>query len=370
MENLFKVGCNFDFALIDKAHQLNEKYKGKARIKEWFGSDSSHADTAARPNWRLQDIDEQHLKDFVKRSSDAGIVFNWTMNSINPYGTKIELVNHKKEIQDFVKRLEDIGVYRITFANPMLAMFIREVSNIELEASCILHIDAVTQMKYLHETLGVNKFCNNLMKNRDKNFLINAAKYCNENDCIVEILANEFCYNNGVDHNGMNYAAPCIYRDSCYICHGSCKTKEETMSYNNYPMQFCMGARESGEHEGWLRSRWVRPEDIEKYNKLGIYYWKVSGRTGTTEYISKVTEDYMRGSHEGNLLSLWKPLETIYNGKTEIEQNQNLKNFVDNKKLDGFIDHWLEPENGFYCEDQICGQTCTWCKDFYQKITK
>ena len=98
MENLFKVGCNFDFALIDKAKELNDKYKGKACIKEWFGSDSSHADTAARPNWRLQDISKEHLKEFVKRSNDAGIVFNWTMNSINPYGSKVELFNHKKEI--------------------------------------------------------------------------------------------------------------------------------------------------------------------------------------------------------------------------------------------------------------------------------
>ena len=98
MENLFKVGCNFDLALIDKAVELNEKYKGKSCIKEWFGSDASNAETAARPSWRLQDITKEYLKEFVKRSNDAGIVFNWTMNSINPYGTKVELVNHKKEI--------------------------------------------------------------------------------------------------------------------------------------------------------------------------------------------------------------------------------------------------------------------------------
>ena len=144
MENQFKVGCNFDMALIDKAVELNDKYAGKARIKEWFGSDSSHAETAARPDWRLQDVSKDHLREFVQRSRDAGIVFNWTMNSISPYGSKPELFAHKQEIQDFVKELEDIGVYRITFANPMLAMMIREVSSIELEASCILHIDAVT----------------------------------------------------------------------------------------------------------------------------------------------------------------------------------------------------------------------------------
>jgi len=316
MENLFKVGCNFDLALIDKAAELNSKYKGKACIKEWFGSDSSHAATAARPDWRLQDISKDHLKEFVRRSKEAGIVFNWTMNSISPYGSKPELFAHKQEIQDFVRELEDIGVYRITFANPMLAMIIREVSKIELEASCILHIDAVSQMKYLHETLGVNKFCNNLLKNRDKVFLKNAAQYCKDNGCIVELLANEFCYNNGVDASGTNYAAPCIYRDSCYVCHATCKTKDDTMCYNNYPMQFCMGSR-NGNQEGWLRSRWIRPEDLHYYNDVGIDYFKISGRTGTTSYLTSVMEDYMRGSHEGSLLTLWKPLETIYNGKSE-----------------------------------------------------
>ena len=367
MENQFKVGCNFDMALIDKAVELNDKYAGKACIKEWFGSDSSHAETAARPDWRLQDISKDHLREFVRRSRDAGIVFNWTMNSISPYGSKPELFAHKQEIQDFVKELEDIGVYRITFANPMLAMMIREVSSIELEASCILHIDAVTQMKYLHETLGVNKFCNNLLKNRDRVFLKNAAQYCKDNGCIIELLANEFCFNNGVDKNGTNYAAPCIYRDSCYVCHATCKTKEDTMCYNNYPMQFCMGSR-NGNQEGWLRSRWIRPEDLHYYNDIGIDYFKLSGRTGTTSYLTSIMEDYMRGSHEGSLLTLWKPLETIYNGKDE--SKQELQDFIDNKKLDGFLDHWFEDERGFYCEDQICGTTCTWCKDFYKKIAQ
>lgn len=367
MINEFKVGCNFDSELIDRAAELNEKYAGKAVIKEWFGSDAAHADVAARPAWRLQDISMDDLAKFVQRSRDKGILFNYTMNSISPYNGKAEMVAHKKEIQDLVKQLENIGVYRITFANPMLAMFIREVSNIELEASCILHIDAVTQMKYLHETLGVNKFCNSILKNRSKTFLTNAAKYCNDNGLILELLANEFCYNNGKSPDGTNYAAPCIYRDSCYVCHATCKTKEDSMCYNNYPMQFCMGSR-NGNEEGWLRSRWIRPEDLHYYNDIGINYFKVSGRTGTTEAIVENMNYYMSGSYEGNLLGLWKPLQSIFNGKTEKEVNGQLIDFIDNKKLNGFLDHWFKPEGGFECNDQLCGTTCDYCHDFYQKM--
>ena len=110
MINQFKVGCNFDMELIDKAIELNEKYSGKAVVKEWFGSDAAHADVAARPPWRLQDISMEYLEKFVKKSLEHGIVFNYTMNSISPYNTKPDLLAHKKDIQDFAKQLESIGV--------------------------------------------------------------------------------------------------------------------------------------------------------------------------------------------------------------------------------------------------------------------
>ena len=359
MINQFKVGCNFDPLIIDKAIELNEKYKGKAEIKEWFGSDAQNHFVTARPKWRLPEIEENKFKEFIRKSRDNGIYFNYTMNSIQPYGSKVEMIKHKQEIQDLVKKLEDIGVYRITFANPMMGMFIREVSNIELEISCITHIDTVTQLKYFHETLGVNKFCNSILKNRDRDFLANAAKYCNDNGLILELLANEFC---GVA--GPKYATHCPYRDSCYLCHATNVTKADSMSYDNYPMHYCMFARDDHSDEAWLRMRWIRPEDLHYYNDIGINYFKISGRTGTTEYVSKMMESYMNQSWEGNLLNLWKPLQTIYNGKKEFEEQ--LPIYIDNKKLDGFLDHWFD--KNFECENELCGTTCNYCERFMNKI--
>jgi collagenase-like PrtC family protease len=359
--NQFKVGCNFDPVIIEKAAELNEKYKGKAEIKEWFGSDAQNHLVTARPKWRLPDISKKDFEKFVRDSLDKNIVFNYTMNSIQPYGSKKEMVAHKKEIQDLVKYLESIGVYRITFANPMMAMFIREVSDIELELSTIAHLDTVTQIKYFHETLGVNKFCGNIQRNRDRDFLINVAKYCNENNIIFESLCNEFCYVAGPD-----YATHCPYRDSCYLCHATNVTKEDSMSYDNYPMHFCMSARDNHSDVAWLRSRWIRPEDLSKYNKLGLYYWKISGRTGSVEYVTKMMEAYMSQNWEGNLLNLWKPLQTIYSGKLEF--TEDLPIYIDNKKLDGFIDHWMD--KNFECSNVLCGKDCTYCKDFFEKNIK
>lgn len=358
--NLYKLGCNFDWSLLDVIKEMNEKYKGKAKVVELFGSDAAHAEIAARPNWRLPDISVEEFSKYIKACNDIGLKFNYTMNSIQPYGSKIEMLKHKEEIQSWVKKLEEIGVYRITIANPMMAMFIREVSNIELEISCITHIDTVTQFKYYHEKFGINKFCGSILKNRNKEFLANAAKYCNDNGLILELLANEFCGVAGVDQDGNEYATHCAFRDSCYLCHATNKTKEESMCYNNYPMQFCMSARNSTP-ESWLRMRWIRPEDQKIYNKIGINYFKISGRTGSTEYLKEILEAYMSESYDNNLLRLWKPLETIYDGGLELSHKHKLN--INNKKLDGFLDKWFEGK-GWECENQMCGVTCKYCAEF------
>lgn len=134
--NFYKVGCNFDPELINIAVELNKKYAGKSQIVEFFGSDRSNEAVTARPGWRLPDISKEFFADYVKKLAENNIAFNYTMNSIQPYGSKVEMIKHKKEIQDLVLWLEEIGVYRITVANPMMALFIREVSNISIEASC------------------------------------------------------------------------------------------------------------------------------------------------------------------------------------------------------------------------------------------
>ena len=341
--------------------ELNEKYKNHGRIVELFGSDRDTEEVTARPGWRLPKISKEYFADYVKKLNDIGVKFNFTMNSIIPYGSKVEMVKHKKDIQDLVKWLESIGVYRLTIANPEILIMVREVSNIEVEMSCITHIDTVTQMKYYHETFGVNKFCCSILKNRNKEFLIRAQDYCNRNGCILEIMCQEMCGVAGIDNQGSHYATHCVFRDSCYICHAFNRTKEESMLDNNYPMGYCMSAR-SSTPEAWLRMRWIRPEDQKIYReKTGINYWKVSGRTGTLEYMKFVLEAYMSESYDGNLLGLWKPLSSIYDGKTELKSKTDID--IPNKKLDGFINKWMDG-NGWECENHECGYSCRYCEQF------
>lgn len=360
MFNHFKLGTNFDMQMLDKIAILNKETKSGNKVTELYGSDRFHSQLAARPGFRLPDVDITHFTTYVEKAKKLGINFNYTMNSIIPYGSKAEFAKHEDAIVELVNNLYAAGVYRITVANPMMLELIRNKahSNIEIEASTIMHIDTVTQIKFLYEKYGVKKICCNLNKNRDFAFLRAAADYCNKNGIILELMVNEFC---GV--GGKDFATHCIYRDSCYICHATNETLEDTLLLNEYPMHFCTSSRNENP-ANWLKLKFIRPEDIKAYNEVGINNFKVTGRTGSTAYILRTIKAYLEESYDGNLLALWKPLESIKDG--DLEDKQSF--YIDNKKLDGFIDHWSKCNCN--CDNNVCGETCNYCGIFYHLMNK
>ena len=358
VKNKFKVGVNFDIDLLKEIIKLNEEFED-SKVEELYGSIMLDAKFAARPDFRLPNVQYDQLREYVKIANDNGIKFNYTLNSLLPFGSKVELCKNKEKVATLVNFLESIGVYRITVANPILLEIIRNFvkSDIEIEISTCAHIDTVTQIKYYHEKYGVNKVCGNLNKNRDFKFLESAANYCNKNGIIYELMANEFC---GV--GGSDYTTHCVYRDSCYLCHATNKTYEDSMLLDNYPMNICTNSRNENP-SNWLKLRWIRPEDLSVYNNIGLNYFKITGRTGSSEYIIKTIRSYMEQKFDGNLLNLWKPLESIKPGTKESEIKTL---FIDNNLLDGFIDYWAK--NKHNCDYVICGETCKYCNDYYEKI--
>lgn len=352
----YKLGCNFDIALIDSIKKLNDKYE-HSKITEVYGSTREFAFLAARPAFRLPDISFGFFEDYIKQLNAIGVSFNYTMNSIT-FSSRQTLMRNRTQISHLVDLLAHIGVKRITVANPILFEIIGHRPNIEIEISTIAHIDTITQIKYLKDNYNVTKICGNLLKNRNIKFLKAAAKYCNANGIQYECMTNEFC---GV--GGNDYTTHCLYRDSCYILHFYDKTKDDVLNYfDQYPMRYCMTSR-NVDPVNWLRLQWIRPQDIQRYVDIGITNFKITGRTGTTEYIKKIAEAYMSQKWEENLLALWKPLETIYSEENELDFNHST--YINSTKLDKFLDHWFNNLD-HDCSNEVCGDTCKYCKAFYE----
>jgi putative sterol carrier protein/collagenase-like PrtC family protease len=133
----------------------------------------------------------------------------------------------------------------------------------------------------------------------------------------------------------------------------------------------------------YLRSPWIRPEDLNKYEKLGVNSIKIVDRNAKSIWINKVVDAYLSRDYAGNLLDLLscmdkkstesanlmvieRPDHANSNfSKSVYDLIDNNQAYLDNKKLDGFIDPILDSNiDCQYC----CG--CTHCDTYKNKAFK
>lgn len=357
MQNHLKIGSNFDYLLIDKIKEINDKHT-ETIIDEVYGSRRESAMLVARPAFRLPDIDRKDFCKYVRQLKNAGISFNYTLNS-SYLGSKEEIQKNEGSILEYISFLSGSGVDIITVTLPLMAEFIRSIDKrIGIEISTIAHIDTVTQVAIWRERYGICKVCGNLYKNREVKFLKSLADYCNTNNIVLSVMVNEFCGNGLSEKSGVSN---CIYRDHCYSLHSIGYNREDRI-FCDYPMGRCIQSRVKA--TDWLKMHFIRPEDLKLYNTIGINHFKITGRTGSTNYILKVAEAYADEYFDGNLLELWKHLETI--GSAKDDSTFMPSYYIDNRKLDNFLNFWFENEI-HSCANEECGVSCNYCENFYNK---
>ena len=357
---LYSLGCNFDPDLIRSVSELNESAT-HGRINEFYGSTREDASLSARPAYRLPVVSRYELEAYISACLDVGVIFNYTLNTPH-LGAKRELIARSREIASTVKFLIGAGVGRFTVTSPLMAEIVREASDeIPLEVSTIAHIDTVTQIKFWRDRYKICGVCGSILKNRNIRFLMSAADYCRRAGITYKAIVNEFC---GVGGPGA-YGTHCIYRDSCYLCHAENLTDDEDALFGRYPMDRCTSSRIGP--ETWLKMNFIRPEDIQRYSNIGVKAFKITGRTGTTEHLLRTANAYLQGHWRGNLLSLWKHLETIPPGRSEAGFIPNVT--IDNTSLNDFVSPWFtDPDKD--CANEVCGETCTYCDNFLERTKR
>lgn len=346
----YKTGMVFSYEYIQMLDELN-KLNQKNKITEVYGSERAAAQYTARPAFRLPEVTHAEFKGYIQELQKLSIDFLYTFNT--SVVSKQDMIKEKKKIQKHVESLIDIGVKGFVVTLPFVAMLIREVdTGTKIHVSTIAHIDTITQINIWKEKYDISSVCMNLQKNREINFLERCARYCNENAIKLELIVNEFCGNGS--NNG---ATHCIYRDHCYSLHSLGYSKEE-YNIEQYPMSECMASRKDAKQ--WMKMNYIRPEDIKKYEDIGINNFKITGRTGTQEYLKSVIAAYIEERYEGNLLHLWRHLENI----EDAEFSPHI--ILENNKLNDFVDFWFKHPN-HRCSEEVCGITCNYCERYYEK---
>ncbi|SET66011.1 U32 family peptidase [[Clostridium] polysaccharolyticum] len=352
----FAIPAMFTETQLIEIKNLNDNSKNNRRIKELYGSMPSAPVGTIRPSITLPSITTEELCDYIRKVKECGLEFDYIMNSTVLDGG--EYTNEgKKEIVEFVGRLVDAGLNTITISAPYLVRLIKKFyPELNITASICAEVESV-QRALDFEEIGVNCIVPAKDVNRDFKTLRNMVTACNSS---IKVLCT----------------TPCLYKCSDLYYHMNLSSVRDNSlqkalkvqgDFLSHTASRCQRRRLENVTE-YIKSPWIRPEDISYYEEIGITDFKLDGRDKREEYNIEVAKAYMDGHYSGNLLYLMQN----YYPKDMKEFNQiinvevdywKLGVYLDNSKMDGFIKYFASMKNT--CE-QGC-KHCNYCKSWADK---
>ncbi len=375
------VATNFDPALVEAVREYP--------VVELFGKLREDAVGGGRAPYQLARISRRRLADHVRHARRAGIEFNYLLNA-SCLGNREMTRAGQREIEDLAGWLCEIGVASVTVSSPyLLALVKTRFPRLKVRISVFGGVDRVRKAQMWEEMGADCIVLDSILVNRELATLERIRKSVR---CDLELLVNNNCLSgcalspmhmNALSHAGQNWHGNRGFLiDWCFLRCTEMKLRDPV----NY-----------------IRSEWIRPEDLHVYEDLGYDLFKIAERDIPTPLMLTRVKAYAGRRFDGNLLDLVQPY--AFRGVTGSDRyyrrglgwilrfflRPGLVNplrmlllkrladlrgmtgpvagdapvYVDNRALDGFLARFRE--HG--CRDADCGD-CRWCHEFAGKAVR
>lgn len=373
----FSVATNFQPDLLDAL----EGYP----VAELFGKLPSDSVGGGRASFMLAPLSARRLKEHVREAARRGIGFNYL---INP--ACLDNREFTRQGQSAIERLlgfvEECGVSSVTVSLPFLLPIVKKRHPaLKVRVGVYARVDGVAKARFWEEAGADCITLESIAVNR--NFpLLGAIRRAVRLE--LQLIANSncmiFCPMSGQHMVNLSHASQKGHRsrgfmiDYCALrC--SCEKLEDPTHY--------------------LRSEFIRPEDIGLYRELGFHSFKILERGAPTPVLAGRVKAYAQGRFRGNLLDLIQPygykgaqdsgrrdllrfLKYFFRPGTvsqrgvlrlkELAEKRGLLAgmlwdpvYIDNGKLDGFLEGMREID----CRATDCA-LCGYCAAWTSKAVK
>ncbi len=361
------VATNFDDRLIDKLKDYP--------VYEVYGKLQQDYVGGGRPSNTLKKIDRAILERHVKKVRENNIKFNYLLNGAC-LANKEQNEEWQQNMREFLDYLKEIGVNALTVTNPFLLQIIKKYYNcFTVRISTFACIDSFEKAKFWEE-MGADYICVDFVKiNRD----FKTLKYMVDNlkKSKIELLMTNSCLKN----------CPYIHTHTAALSHASNSVNEEKTNYADWCLYKCQ-EYQLRHLEEYVKSPWIRPEDVKEYENIGIEHFKITERDFPTEELVKRVKAYSERKYNGNLLDLiqghgcsnsTKELIMNYDDIDKMSKEEIIEEiarvrglgkerecprhiYIDNQKLDGFIEIFKKGNCTGNCLN------CNYCKRISDKV--
>ena len=311
------------------------------KIKSVYGSARIGTIGQARYSEKIPKLEIEELQNFVEKIHNLKIKFHYTINS--PWtDLKERKSQYKTLIIDDFKKLIDIGIDSFIIANPYLISLVKEkFPYIEIIASINFQTTTAYKFKSLLD-YGCNSVVLDRPVNRNIAFLRKLKEYADK----YSLLVNSTCL---FDCPLQQYHA----NENGYFSSGNFENIEK----KEYCVNYCLPLIEKNP-ENILKSTWIRPEDISKYEKIGVRNFKIQGRTLEPEILLNLIKAYLkRKTPNDDLFYIFPGFARKYS-----ELNKKFKN----SKIDklNFIDYFFKEKINCSTDCLICNH----CEKTFEKL--
>lgn len=272
------VASNFDPELIASTREFP--------IASFFGNFPVTLVGGGRPPHILPQITEAQFRAHVAAVHAGGREFYATFNT-SDLGLQEYSPGFLARLKAEVTRLVEIGVDGFVVAIPALIEWIhREYPYTRISASTFARIRTVSQGEYFlrrgADTLVIEE------ANRDFRLLRGLA----EAGARVEVLVNQTCIHD------------CPFRFH-HLNTSSLASQTDTVDppWFEFPLLQC-GLEVARDPAQMIAGIFVRPEELDVYEEIGVHRFKISGRNQTTPWIRRVVQAYTARQYPGNLLDI------------------------------------------------------------------
>jgi collagenase-like PrtC family protease len=300
-----------------------------------------------RSSLMLSQASEDDIADYLRAAAQRNIKFIYVMNATC-------LGNHEYSEQgrgDLLQRLQwvsEIGAAGVVTANPFLMELLREhFPSLELHISVLASVNDARKAVFF-ENLGASVIHLDPQVNRNFRQLRAIRKSVR---CRLSVVVNEGCL----------LSCPIRQYHSNMISHS--RESIEQRYYVDYCYYRCTFAK-LGDPIEYLRSPWIRPEDLHFYEGLGIDLFKVAGRekmgegpSSHTEWIAATAAAY-HSRRCADVAALLVGIQPPFSLMGEAPSSSSVR--IESRKLDGFLRFFQDDHCALDCEHcDYCGQ---WAK--------
>lgn len=274
----------------------------------------------------------------LKWARDNGLKLD-TLFNCNCYGDKAI----SSELADFadtiLAEMDKEGLYPdiVTTTSPFLAtMFRRNHPNIKLRLSVNMRVHGTAGFEPIMELF--DSFYASREHHRDLNWLSNLSSWAKANGKIVGMQANSGCLRQ------------CAFQQFHDNMHGHNRIAQSAEGEKmDFSVFLCKTNYERGNYEDFLRSTWIRPEDLPLYEE---HVDIVKLATRRHPYPEKIVKAYATYDYDGNLADLMDACH-------KFPKSFDNKSFDDNKSL------W---ESVRSCQKANDCNHCGKCTDLMTKV--